>query len=349
MQAIAQTAYGSPEVVLQDMQLPKPLPKAGEILVRVHAASINPTDVKVSAGKSVKFGGADEPIILGTDAAGEVVELGEGCTKFKVGDHVFFAGERTKNMANAEFCVVAEKICGRKPKNLSWAEAAAMPLTSLTAFEAMTEMMKIPEGSNASILVVGGAGGVGCIATQLAAKVLNLIVVATASRSESEQFCKANGAHFVVNHRNPLQPQLEEIGLPKVNYVLNCADWGDAQLSEWADCLAPLGQIASILPPSSAIEPATFGKLFFLRAQLNMELMWVRTMKNAEPEKQGEILDRAAGLFETGKLSTTLTKQLPFTAAGLRQAYDIIESGAAIGKVCIVKQEPSTMHVCGGA
>jgi len=353
MRAIAQTSYGGPDV-LQEMTVSKPIPNVGEILIRVYAASINPTDVKVSEGNSVKFGGPDDPTILGTDGAGEVVELGDGCTKFKVGDKVFFAGERTKNMANAEYCVVSEKLCGRKPQNLSWAEAAAMPLTTLTAWEAMIETMKIPKNSAASILVVGGAGGVGCIATQLAAKVLNLTVVATASRPETVEFCKAHGAHFVINHREPLLPQLQEINIPSVNYIMNCANWGDSQLNEWAGCLAPLGQITSILPPNSAIEPATFGKLFFLRAQLNMELMWVRTLKNVEPEKQGQILDAAAELFEDGTLRTTLTKELPFTAVGLKEAYTVSNSGTAMGKMCIVDASAPSIgshpsHTRGGA
>lgn len=219
-----------------------------------------------------------------------------------------------------------------------------MPLTTLTVWEAMKEMMAISPGSAASMLVVNGAGGVGCIATQFAAKVLNLTVVATASRPETVDFCKANGAHFVINHRNPLKPQLEELGLQQVDYVMNCADWGDAQLSEWADCLAPLGRIATILPPESAIEAGTFGKLFFLRAQLHMELMWTRTLKNAEPEKQGQILDAAADLFEEGTLHSTLKQELPFTAAGLRQAYEASSSGKAVGKMCIVDPSaPSKM------
>merc|ERR1712039_390818 len=192
---------------------------------------------------------------------------------------------------------------------------------------AMKEMMAISPGSAASMLVVNGAGGVGCIATQFAAKVLNLTVVATASRPGTVDFCKANGAHFVINHRHPLKPQLEKLGLPQLDYVMNCADWGDAQLGEWADCLAPLGQIATILPPQSAIEADTFGKLFFLRAQLHMELMWVRTLKNVDSEKQGQILDAAAQLFEAGTLHSTLQKQLPFTAAGLREAYEASNSG----------------------
>jgi len=337
MKAIAQTEYGSPEV-LQDMVLPKPTPKLGEVLVRIYAASINQTDVKVSVGKSVKFGGPEDPMILGTDGAGEVVEVGEGCTKFRVGDRVFFAGERTKNMANAEFCAVAEKICGRMPQNLTWAEAAAMPLTTLTAWEAMFESMAIPLGSAASILVVGAAGGVGCISTQIAARLLNLTVVATASRPESVEFCKANGAHHVINHRDPLKPQLEKLGLQHVNYVMNCADWGDAQCSQWVDCLAPLGKIATILPPTSAIEAGTFAKLFFLRGSLHMEMMWVRTLNNVESEKQGQILDAAARLFEAGTLRTTLKEELPFTAAGLRQAYEASNSGKALGKTCIVRQ-----------
>merc|ERR1712060_368129 len=142
-------------------------------------------------------------------------------------------------------------------------------------------------------------------------------------------------------------PQLKEIKIPKVNYILNCAKWGDSQLSEWADCLAPLGQITSILPPTWGIEPATFGKLFFLRAQLNMELMWVRTLQDVEPEKQGEILDAAAELFEDGSLRTTLTKELPFTAAGLREAYEVSNSGAAMGKMCIVDRAANSAR--GGA
>merc|ERR1711879_146735 len=206
----------------------------------------------------------------------------------------------------------------------------------------MIETMKIPKNSAASILVVGGAGGVGCIATQVAAKVLNLTVVATASRPETAEFCKAHGAHFVINHREPLLPQLQEINIPNVNYIMNCANWGDWQLNEWAGCLAPLGQITSILPPNSAIESATFGKLFFLRAQLNMELMWVRTLKNVEPEKQGQILDASAKLFEAGTLQSTLTKELPFTAAGLQEAYEVSSSGAAMGKMCIVDASASS-------
>merc|ERR1712061_806496 len=197
-------------------------------------------------------------------------------------------------------------------------------------------------------------GGVGCIATQIAARVLNLTVIPTASRPETVEFCKANGGHFVINHRKPLKPQLEEIGIPQVDYIMNCADWGDKELSEWADCLSPLGQITSILPPSSAIQPTTFGKLFFLRAQLNMELMWVRTLKNVEPEKQGEILDAAAELFEDGTLRTTLMKELPFTAAGLREAYEVSNSGTAMGKMCIVDSAASSAgcqrsHMRGGA
>merc|ERR1712187_107157 len=145
-----------------------------------------------------------------------------------------------------------------------------------------------------------------------------------------------------------------ELGIPKVDYLMNCANWGGEQLSEWAGCLAPLGQITSILPPSSAIEPATFGKVFFLRAQLNMELMWVRTLKNVEPEKQGQILDAAAELFEDGTLRTTLTKELPFTAAGLKEAYEVSNSGTAMGKMCIVDASaPSSgshpSHTRGGA
>merc|ERR1719162_257669 len=126
----------------------------------------------------------------------------------------------------------------------------------------MVESMGISPGSASSILVVAGAGGVGSIVTQVAARVLNLTVVATASRPESVEFCKANGAHHVINHREPLKPQLEKLGLQQVNYVMNCADWGDEQMSQWADCLAPLGKIATILPPKSAIEAGTFGKLF---------------------------------------------------------------------------------------
>ena len=335
MRAIAQVEYGSPEV-LKDMTLPKPVPKAGELLVRVYASSVNPTDVKVSEGNGPKFGAPGEAFILGTDAAGEVVEIEQGCGKFKIGDHVFFAGERLKNMANAEYCVVSAKLCGSKPKKLTWAEAAAMPLTTLTAWEAMFEQMKIPQGSTASMLVVNGAGGVGCIATQIAAKVLNLTVIPTASRPETVEFCKANGGHFVISHRKPLKPQLEEIGIPQVDYILNCANWGDKELSEWADCLAPLGQITSILPPSSAIQPATFGKLFLLRAQLNMELMWVRTMQSVEIEKQGQILEAASRLFDAGTLKSTLQKELPFSAAGLKEAYEISTAGAAMGKMCIV-------------
>jgi len=330
MKAIAQNVEGGVEE-LMEMTLPKPQPKSGELLVRVYASGINPTCSKQRTQK-LPFA----PFVLGRDGSGEVVEVGQGCTKFKVGDHVYFAGDRRTNGTNAEYTAVAEHLCGRKPERLSWGEAAAMPLVTLTAWEALVESMKIEPGSGRSILIVAGAGGVGSIAIQIAAKVLGLVVVATASRPETEAFCKDKGAHHVVNHRHDLKEQLEKIGIDKVDYVLNLADWGNDQLDAWTGVLKPLGHIVCIVPPKTALEPSTMTKLFFLRAQLGMELMWVRTLSDTEPEKQGQILNSAARLFDVGTLQSTLTKTLPFTENGLREGHKLSDSGTAVGKVVLV-------------
>lgn len=198
------------------------------------------------------------------------------------------------------------------------------------------------------MLIMAGAGGVGSIAIQIATKVLGLTVVATASRPETIAYCKEKGAHHVVNHRNDLKSELEKVGVPKVDFVFNLADWGDSQLDAWASVLKPLGHIASILPPNTALEAGTMAKLFFLRANFHLELMWVRTLTGTEPKKQGDILDAASRLFDSGTLQHTLTKTLPFTAAGLQEGHKIADSGASIGKVCLVREGAAISNVLQG-
>eukprot|EP00449_Zooxanthella_nutricula_P015389 CAMPEP_0198543666 /NCGR_PEP_ID=MMETSP1462-20131121/59786_1 /TAXON_ID=1333877 /ORGANISM="Brandtodinium nutriculum, Strain RCC3387" /LENGTH=336 /DNA_ID=CAMNT_0044273955 /DNA_START=95 /DNA_END=1105 /DNA_ORIENTATION=+ len=330
MKAIAQTEAGS-AAVLKDVEMARPVPKQQELLVRVYASGINPTCVK-QREQAPPF----TPFVIGRDAAGEVVEVGKECSKFKVGDHVYFSGDRRTNGTNAQYTVVAEYLCGRKPASLSWGEAAAMPLVTLTAWEAFFEQVGLTPGQQRSVLVTAGAGGVGSIAIQIAARVLGLTVVATASREETVQFCREMGAHHVVNHRKDLGEQLKEAGVPKVDIVMNCADWGNANLDAWAGILKPLGRIVSILPPTGSLEPGTMTKLFFLRAQLLLELMWTRTLSDAEPAKQGEILDAASKLFDVGTLRHTLRTQYDFIAEGLQKGHEFSEKGQAIGKICIV-------------
>ncbi|WP_282079184.1 zinc-binding alcohol dehydrogenase family protein [Aquimarina algiphila] len=312
----------------------KPSPTGFDILVKVQANSVNPVDFKIreSAAKDAVL---ETPKVIGWDAVGIVEAVGEKTSKFKVGDEVFYAGDITRSGSNAEFQLVDERIVGRKPKNLTIAEAAAMPLTSLTAYEAIFDRIKInPEKDQGkTVLVLAGAGGVGSIAIQLAKKLGNLTVIATASRPGSIAWCKDLGADFVVNHHN-LKEELEKIGHSQVNYILDFVDlegyWETA-----AEIIKPQGHIVSITESS---KPLNLNIMKSKSVTFSWELMYTRSMFNTEDmDRQHEILNHVADLLDNGTLKSTLTTTLEgFTVANLKKAHEVQESSKSIGKTVIL-------------
>ncbi|WP_139958008.1 zinc-binding alcohol dehydrogenase family protein [Flavicella sediminum] len=312
------------------------MPKASgfDLLVKVAANSVNPVDFKIR--QSLEAGTVlEEPKVIGWDAVGTVVEVGDKATNFKVGDQVFYAGDITRSGSNAEYQLIDERIVGLKPKNLSIAEAAAMPLTSLTAYEALFDRIRIDPVKDAgkSILILAGAGGVGSIAIQLAKKLTNLTVIATASRPDSIQWCKDMGADFVVNHHN-LKEELVKIGHSEVNYILDFVDlegyWETA-----AEIIKPQGHIVSITGSS---QPLNLDLLKVKSVSFSWELMYTRSMFATEDiARQSVILNHVSELLDTGVLKSTLTTTIEgFTSGNLKKAHALQESGKSIGKTVLL-------------
>jgi len=327
MKAWALRKFGGPEA-LELLELPIPtLAGPHDILVKLHAAAINPVDAKIRYQKGSTEALAN-PRILGYDGSGVVVKLGTEAKLFKEGDEVYFSGLVSRNGSNAQFIAVDERIVGRKPKNLSWEQAAAEPLTLITAWESLFEGMHLPLGhsvTNKSILIINGAGGVGTSAIQLAKLVNGLKVIATASRPETIDICKGYGADHVIDHRKPLKDGLQSIGLAKVDYILNCFE-ADEHWEQIKTILNPFGTIVCM----TTRKPIDVAWGQPLRANIVWEFMFARPMHNVEPEKQHALLNKAAELFEGGKLKSRLTEVKKW--ADLRELHAFIESSAAIGK-----------------
>ncbi len=336
MKALGQTQFGGTEV-FEEFTLPVPEPAGSDLLVRVKAVGINPVDTKARQNAN-GYGmmQQQEIIVTGWDAAGVVEAVGPSADgRFRVGDEVFFAGNLARRGANAEYTVVDSRIVGRKPASLSFAEAAAIPLTVLTAWEGMIEGCGVPTeprpGPTKVALVVGGAGGVGSIGIQLLSRVCGLRVVATASRPQSAEYCKKMGASVVIDHFKDMKEQLAANGINSVNYVLNTTD-PNGNFDAVAALLGPLGKMCCILP---VVRPVNLLALFQRRISIVFELMFMRPGFNVQPELQGAILDRISALLDAKTLSTTLVTQNPWTVAGLSEAHQLIESGRAIGKTVL--------------
>lgn len=311
-----------------EFETEKPIPQGYDILVKVQANSVNPVDFKVrqSAAKAQEL---DSPKVIGWDA------VGEKTSKFKVGDAVFYAGDITRSGSNTEYQLVDERIVGHKPKNLSKAEAAAMPLTGLTAYESLFDRIKInPEKDKGkTVLILAGAGGVGSIAIQLAKKVANLTVIATASRENTIAWCKDMGADFVINHHNDLAQELETIGHPEVNYVLDYVNL-NAYWETIQKVIKPQGHIVSITGSS---DPLNLSIMKNKAVTFSWELMYTRSMYNTEDlDRQHDILNHLSQLLDNGTIKSTLTTKLKgFSVENLKQAHELQESGKAIGKTVI--------------
>ncbi|NJP27683.1 zinc-binding alcohol dehydrogenase family protein [Microbispora hainanensis] len=319
-----------PESLL-DVELPVPRPGPRDLLVRVEAVAVNPVDYKVRRNSDP--GG--EPRVLGWDAAGTVVAVGDEVELFEVGDEVYYAGALDRPGANSRFHAVDERIVGRKPATLSFTEAAALPLTSLTAWEGLFERLGLRGDAldqTGTLLITAAAGGVGSIAVQLARALTGLTVIGTASRPETVEFARRMGAHHIVDHRAPLAKQLAEVAPGGVDYVFSTIGT-DRNLTAYAEALVPFGAIVAIDDHDSL----EIGVLKPKSIAFHWELMFTHSLfKTPHQVNQHRILDRVARLVDSGVLTTTATRDLgPVNAANLREAHRIVESGTAIGKITL--------------
>lgn len=323
----------NPESLI-DVDIAKPVASGRDLLVRVKAISINPVDVKRRASGEHET----EPRILGWDVAGVVEQVGSDCTLFKVGDEVYYAGSVTRPGGNSEFHLVDECIVGNKPKSLDFAQAAALPLTSITAWEALFERLGVSHTASNNhqkrILIIGAAGGVGSIATQLA-NLAGLIVIGTASRPETVQWAKEHGASYTIDHHKAFAPQLKQLGFDAVDYIF-CLNSTDKHWDDMVEVIAPQGKICSIVEMRN---PINLSALQSKSATFVWEFMFTRSMyQTADMIEQHNLLNQLAQLIDEGKIRTTLTEKLePINATNLREAHKKVESGKTIGKIVLTK------------
>ncbi len=343
----------SPDSLL-DLTLPDPTPTGRDLLVEVHAVSVNPVDAKVRAAAKPPEG--EQYKILGYDAAGIVRSVGPGVTLFQPGDQVFYAGSRSRQGTNSQLHLVDERIVAHKPTTLSFAQAAALPLTSITAWELLFDRFNVqrtagsllppafgaarlhpaPSGQavtpSPAILIIGGAGGVGSILIQLARQLTGLTVIATASRPETRQWCSELGAHHVIDHSQPFKPQLEAVAIPQVEYIASLTATAQ-HYPGVVDFLAPQGKFGLIDDP-----PTLDAKPLKLKcASLHWEYMFARPVyETPDLIEQHHLLTEVAALIDSGVLRTTFNGSLgPINAANLKTAHRLLESGKAHGKTVL--------------
>lgn len=322
---------------LLDIELERPTPGPHDLVVRVEAVSVNPVDTKQRAPRQRT---ETEPRVLGWDAAGVVEEVGGAVTLFHPGDEVYYAGSITRGGTDCEYHLVDERIVGRKPRTLDFAEAAALPLTGLTAWEGLFDRLLLtPEpGANAGkrILIISAAGGVGSMATQLA-RYAGLTVIGTASRPETIHWAREHGAEHTVNHHEPLWPQLRELGFDMVDAIF-CLNTLEPYWHTIAEIIAPQGHICAIVGTG---KPLPLGGMQYKSATFAWEYMFTRPMfETPDMIRQHEILTRLAELVDAGTIRTTLNERLaPINAANLRWAHAKLESGTAIGKIVLERFE----------
>lgn len=315
---------------LADITADKPEPGPHDLLVKIEAVSVNPVDTKVR-----RAGDSATPRILGFDASGTVVAVGPAVSRFRAGDAVFYAGSITRPGSNAEFHLVDERIAGVKPKSLDFVAAAALPLTSITAYELLFDRIGVKKGEGAdtrSLLIFGGAGGVGSMAIQLARALTGLTVIATASRPESADWVRGLGAHHVIDHSKPLDPQLAALGLPEVDIILSLTGTA-GHAAVLPEIIAPEGRIGVI------DDPGVFDVMPFKRkaVSIHWESMFTRPIFGTPTlGEQHRILNEVSALVDAGRIRSTLVKTLsPIDAANLREAHRLVESGRTIGKIVI--------------
>ena len=306
------------------IELPDPVPGARDLLVKVEAVSVNPVDYKQ------RKLGSPTPKVLGWDAAGIVQAVGPQVSLFKPGDAVYYAGDVTRPGCNSQLHLVDERIAGRKPKSLDFAQAAAIPLTAITAWEAFFDRLKVQ--ANKAMLIIGGAGGVGSMGIQLA-KAAGLTVLATASRPESIAWVKSLGADQVLDHRKDLPRQLQALGPPQVDYIAVFTDL-DPYWKACGEMIAPGGAIVAIVGTPT---PLSMDALRLKSASLCWELMFTRPrFQTPDMMEQHRLLNEVAARLDAGKLRGTLRETLsPINGDNLRKAHERLESGTMIGKLVL--------------
>ncbi|PVZ63444.1 zinc-binding alcohol dehydrogenase family protein [Pelagibaculum spongiae] len=321
---------------LLDIELEQPVATGHDLLVKVKAIAVNPVDCKIRkrvAGENGQYK------VIGWDAVGEVVATGEQVSKFKPGDAVYYAGDLNRQGSNAEYQLVDQRIVGRKPTSLSDAEAAALPLTAITAWELLFEHLNIQKQSptenkksNEIILVIGAAGGVGSILIQLAKAISGATIIGTASRESSQQWVKQLGADHVIDHSQPLQSQIEALNIGLITHIASLNGTG-SYFDGYPDLLVPFGKIAMIDDPG----PLDVMKLKLKSLSLHIEFMFARSMFNAvDIDEQGKLLSELAELVDQGYVKTTVGKNLgKINAENLKMAHQQLESGQSIGKIVL--------------
>ena len=332
MKAISFTQHALPidnPQALIDISLPRPTPGPRDLLVEVRAVSVNPVDTKVRVGTITK-----EPIILGWDATGIVREVGAEVTLFQPGDEVFYAGSIARPGSYSEFHLVDERIVGHKPHSLSAADAAALPLTSITAWELLLDRLGVVEGTGEGkcLLITGAAGGVGSMLVQLARKLTRLTVIGTASRQQTADWVRQLGAHHVIDHSQPLLAQLQALGVPEIDYVASLTHT-EQHFAQLIDVLKPQGRLGVI------DDPETLDVVPLKRKSLSLhwELMFTRSLyETPDMINQHHLLNRVSALIDQGVLQTTVGEHFgAINAANMRRAHALIESGKARGKIVL--------------
>jgi NADPH2:quinone reductase len=310
---------------LTDVTVPVPELRPHDVLVRVHAVSVNPADVK----RRKSLPPSDTPVILGFDAAGVVEAIGSAVTTLTVGDEVWYAGDISRQGSNAQLHAVDERIAARKPASLCFAEAAALPLTTITAWETLFERFGLGVESRGDLLVLGAAGGVGSVMIQLAKALTGVRVIATASRDESRQWATSMGADVVINHHE-LREQALDVAPEGIDYLFSPHSKDNVQT--YAAIMRPFGHVTAIDEPDGLdLLPLKEKSIAW-----HWELMFTRPLFGVDMQAQQRLLTRAASLVDQGVLRTTLTNSIAdFTAAGLREAHKQVESGRMVGKVVV--------------
>ncbi len=330
--------YQKPQAITEadsliDITLPDPVATGRDLLVEVKAVSVNPVDTKVRKSSAPAQGETHK--VLGWDASGIVKAVGPEVTLFQPGDRVWYAGSIARPGTNSELHRVDERIVGHMPQSLNFAQAAALPLTAITAWEMLFDRLRIAPGkapSAQTLLIIGASGGVGSILTQLATRLTSLTVIGTASRPETQAWVKALGAHHVIDHRQPIAAELKRIGFSQVDHIVSLTQT-DAHVDQIVEAIAPQGQFGLIDDPAS-LDVTKFKRK---SVSVHWELMFTRALfGTADMIAQHRLLNEVAALVDAGLIRTTLAEHFgPINAANLKRAHALIESGQARGKVVL--------------
>ncbi len=320
------------ENVLLDIDVDQPSAAGNDCLVEIKAIAVNPVDIKIRTSKQPEAG---EYGILGWDACGVVKEVGDQVNLFKPGDAVWYAGAVNRPGCNAEFQLIDQRLMAHKPQSLSFSEAAALPLTSLTAWEILFDRLQIHQdpSTDTCLLITGGAGGVGSIMIQLAKALTSAKVITTASRPETIEWVKSLGADVVLNHRHPLSQELAKHNIENVTHVASL-NQTDQHFNELVKVLKPQGKLALIDSPAKPLDIVSMKQKSL---SLHWEFMYTRSLFETEDMvKQHQILQRVAELVDAGRIRSTVKQHFgTINAANLRKAHQLLESNTSIGKIVL--------------